>query len=48
MRFFLSLKMLESLSVILFKSKENVANFVCDLNAIDHCLSHGIQLFKVR
>jgi len=31
-----------------FALKENVVNFVYNINAINHCLSHGIQLFQVR
>jgi len=40
--------MLQTLSVILFALKENVINLVYNINAIDHCLRHGIQLFQVR
>ena len=40
--------MLQNLSGILFKLKENVANFVYDINAINHYLNYGIQLFQVR
>jgi len=40
--------MLENLSVISFALKENVANFVYDINAIDYCLSHRVQLLQVR
>jgi len=40
--------MLQNLSVIFFASKESVTNFFYDTDAIEHCLSHGIQLFQVR
>jgi len=40
--------MLQNQSVILFALEENVTNFVYDINAIDHCLSHRIQLYHVR
>jgi len=40
--------MLQNKSVMLFTFKNNVANFVYDINAIDHCLSRRIELFQVR
>ena len=33
---------------MLFVSKKNVADFVYDVNAVDHCLSCRIELFQVR
>ena len=40
--------MLQDWSVMLFASKKNVADFVYNVNAIDHCLSCRIELFHVR
>jgi len=30
------------------RRKKNVADFVYDVNAIDHCLSYRIKLLQVR
>ena len=40
--------MLQDWSVMLFASKKNVADFIYNVNAIDHCLSCRIELFHVR